>query len=153
MGKYEPLAERLRRHPQDEWAARFAEVEQVLGFPLPASARRYREWWANQRGEGHSQKKGWQDAGWQVWKVDLGAEQVTFRRDRTRPPSPGDSVEGESVESLISRAGDYLGTTDRDRIVREALRGLIQKEAARRLASLGGTMAGFKAPPRRRFSA
>jgi hypothetical protein len=150
VGKYEPLAERLRSHPEDEWTATFGDIEKVLGFPLPASARTYREWWANQRGEGHSQKKGWQDAGWQVSKVALAHERVTFRRVSNQVERGG-ANEGDSLEELMDRAGGLLGTADRDRIVREALRGLIQREAARRLAALGGTMPGFKAPPRRRF--
>lgn len=148
MGKYEPLAERLRHHPQDEWTASFADIEAVLGFSLPASARTYREWWANQRGEGHSQKKGWQDAGWQVRKVDLAGEEVTFRR---LPVDPKGALDGETEEGLIERAGELLGTSDRSQIIREALRGLIQREAARRLARLGGTMPDLRLPPRRRF--
>jgi len=148
MGKYEPLAEHLRRQLGDEWSAGFAEVEKVLGFSLPPSARAYREWWANQRGGGHSQKHGWQNAGWQVWKVDLAREQVTFRRAAPQPaPVPG----GETEAGLIERAAELLGVSDRGEIVREALKALIQREAARRLASLGGTMPNFRAPPRRRF--
>ena len=150
MGKYEPLAERLRREKGESWTASFAEVEKVLGFALPPSARTYREWWANQQGGGHSQTKGWQDAGWRVWKVDLRDEQVTFRRLKCTPAaSPG--ADGESDDQLIERAAQLLGIRDREQIVREALRALVQREAARRLASLGGTMPGFKAPSRRRF--
>jgi hypothetical protein len=148
VGKYEPLAERLRREPKDSWAATFAEVEETLGFPLPASARTYREWWANQRGGGHSQTKGWQDAGWQVWRVDIPGERVTFHRtglDTKAVP------ETESEEDLLERAAEMLGTSDRGQIIREALRGLIQREAGRRLARLGGTMPDLRLPPRRRF--
>jgi hypothetical protein len=148
MGKYEPLAERLRREQEDIWATTFADVEKVLGFSLPTSARTYREWWANQRGAGHSQTKGWQDAGWQVGKVNLANERVTFRRVISRPPS---AAEPESEDKLFEQASEMLGTNDRGEIVREALRGLIQREAARRLARLGGTMPDLRAPPRRRF--
>ena len=149
MGKYEPLAKRLRNERSDLWTADFSELERVLGFSLPTSARSYREWWANQRAGGHSQTKGWQDAGWQVWKVDLGAEQVTVRR--VGPPEPVEDVEGESDDALVARAGEMLGKTDRGEIVRDALRALIQREAARRLAALGGSMPDLQAPPRRRF--
>lgn len=151
MSKYEPLAQALRRHRDDIWIAGFDEIERVLGFPLPASARNYREWWANQRSGGHSQTKGWQDAGWQVWKVDLAGEQVTFRRLAKEGPRPGATGENETMEGLIDRAGEMLGIADRDQIIREALRGLIQREAGRRLAALGGTMPDLKAPPRRRW--
>ncbi|HYJ83234.1 MAG TPA: type II toxin-antitoxin system VapB family antitoxin [Allosphingosinicella sp.] len=150
MGKYEPLAVSLQDRDKDEWSATFGQIEKVLGFALPPSARRYREWWANQRGQGHSQARGWQDAGWQVWKVDLAGERATFRRvDNLYPPASG--TDSESTEKLIEEAGQLLGIRDRGEVVREALRAVIQREAGRRLAALGGTMPDFKAPPRRRF--
>jgi hypothetical protein len=151
VGKYEPLADHLQRERQDEWTATFAEVEKVLEFPLPASARRYREWWGNQRGTGHSQAKGWQDAGWQVWRVDLAGEAVTFRRRGSRPSPGSDGSTAESDDPLFEQAAAYLGTNDRRHIVREALKALCAREAARRLARLGGTMPDLKLPPRRRF--
>ncbi len=150
MGKYEPLASRLQAFAHDEWATSFEQIEEVLGFPLPPSARRHREWWGNQRGRGHSQAMAWQDAGWQVWKIDLAAERVIFRRVE-RVVSLSGGQQAESDEGLIEQAGELLGIQDRGQIVREALRALIQREAARRLAKLGGTMPDFKAPPRRRF--
>jgi hypothetical protein len=152
MSKYEPLAQALRREQDDQWTASFEDVERVLGFSLPASARNYREWWANQRSGGHSQTRGWQDAGWQVWKVDLAGEQVTFRRVAGEIPASTAEASGDvATELLIDRAGEMLGMNDRDQIVREALRGLIQREAGKRLAALAGTMPDLEAPPRRRF--
>ena len=153
MGKYEPLAEMLRHLPEHEWEASFAEVEEVLGFSLPASARRYREWWANQRNGGHSQAKGWQEAGWRVGRVDLDRKLVVFRRSE-RSGTASELPEKDwrsSDEKLFERACYYLGTTDREQIVREAMKALCEREAARRLARLGGTMPDLKAPPRRRF--
>ncbi|HYW17247.1 MAG TPA: type II toxin-antitoxin system VapB family antitoxin [Allosphingosinicella sp.] len=150
MGKYEPLAKHLESATAGEWSATFAQVEQILGFPLPPSARRHREWWSNQAGSGHSQARGWQDAGWQVWKVDLQEERTIFRRvEGARSGSV--APQADCDEGLIEEAGGYLGIQDRAQIIREALRALIQREAARRLSKLGGTMPDFKAPPRRRF--
>jgi hypothetical protein len=150
MGKYEPLATHLESASANEWSATFAQVEQVLGFPLPPSARKHREWWSNQSGAGHSQARGWQDAGWQVWKVDLQEEKVIFRR-RPTGGGVGGTGRSETIEGLFEQASSYLGTDDRERIVQEALKALCQREAARRLALLGGTMPDLKAPPRRRF--
>lgn len=150
MGKYEPLTRHLHATGPEEWSASFGEIEDVLGFSLPQSARKYREWWGNQSGAGHSQAKAWQDAGWQVWKVDLAGERVVLRRT-SRSASPAGGTEAESEERLIEQAAQLLGIEDRHRIIREALRSLIQREAARRLARLGGTMPDFKAPARRRF--
>lgn len=149
MGKYEPLAARLSRE-KEYWDPTFAELEAVLGFPLPPSARRHREWWSNQRGGGHSQAKGWQDAGWQVHRVDLAGERVEFRHRSMSPSARSPSASPATDEELIARAADYLGTTDRQRIVREALEALCAREAGRRLARLGGTMPDLKIPPRRR---
>ncbi|MBV9882613.1 MAG: type II toxin-antitoxin system VapB family antitoxin [Sphingomonadaceae bacterium] len=56
-----------------------------------------------------------------------------------------------SDEELLRRASVYLGTTDRAKIVHEALKALCAREAGRRLARLGGTMPGLQAPPRRHF--
>ena len=150
MGKYEPLATHLKSSSANEWAPTFAEVEQVLGFPLPPSARKHREWWGNQAGAGHSQARGWQDAGWQVWKVDLDGERVIFRRPGSnRLREEAQPFEGK--EDLFELAADYLGTRDRETIVQAALKALIEREAGRRLALLGGTMPDLKMPPRRRF--
>ena len=150
MGKYEPLAARLRHVGDMRWTATFAEIEDVLGFRLPPSARRYREWWANQRTGGHSQTKGWQDAGWLVWQVDLDAETVTFKREDGSPKA-GIGHADHSDDALFAQAAAYLGYSDRDRLIREAMKALCEREAGRRLALLGGTMPNLEAPPRRRF--
>ena len=82
-GKYAPLYRHLLALPtaQAEWRAGFAEVEAVLGFRLPGSARLYRPWWANGgKASGHSHALAWQAAGWRTAQVDLEAERLTFRR-------------------------------------------------------------------------
>lgn len=150
MGKYEPLTKRLESSRPGEWTASFAEIEQVLGFPLPPSARKHREWWGNQAGAGHSQSRGWQDAGWQVWKVDLEGEKVIFRARASQGPAAS-ARSGDLTEDLFQQASSYLGTSDREKIVQAALKALCEREAGRRLALLGGTMPDLKAPPRRRF--
>ena len=53
-------------------------------------------------------------------------------------------------DELLAKAQDYTGLKERSAIVREALKALIEREAARRLARLGGTMPDFTAAPRRR---
>ena len=47
MSKYAPLTDRLNQHQGDRWRARFSEIEQVLGFQLPKSARQYPAWWGS----------------------------------------------------------------------------------------------------------
>lgn len=78
-GKYRQLFEYLDNgRDGDEWQADFSEIERVLGFGLPPSARRYRAWWANT--ESHSQAIAWLAAGWRVDTVDMDAEIVTLKR-------------------------------------------------------------------------
>lgn len=61
----------------------FAQVEEVLGFPLPVGARSSRAWWGNSR-SGHSQSRAWLLAGWRMTNVDLSAEVVEFERTSHR---------------------------------------------------------------------
>ena len=56
-------------------------------------------------------------------------------------------------DDLIAQAQDYTGLKEKSALIREALTALIEREAAHRLARLGGTMPGAKAPPRRRSAA
>jgi hypothetical protein len=76
MSKYQPLAKRLAGHRGDEWRASFAEIEEVLGFPLPKAARN-RAWWANTGDKPHS--RAWMAGGWRA-DMDQAAGAVTFRR-------------------------------------------------------------------------
>jgi len=53
-------------------------------------------------------------------------------------------------DDLIRVAQEYTGVAEKTALVREALKALIERESARRLASLGGSMPGLKNVPRRR---
>lgn len=53
-------------------------------------------------------------------------------------------------DDLIRIAQEYTGVAEKTALIREALKALIERETARRLASLGGTMPGLKNTPRRR---
>jgi Arc/MetJ family transcription regulator len=47
-------------------------------------------------------------------------------------------------DGLLATAQAYTGLTEKSALVREALTALIQREAARRLAKLGGTQPKLK---------
>ena len=80
-GKYAPLYRHLSTRTGSHWRASFSEIEAILGFELPRSARLYRPWWANQkRDAGHSHALAWQAAGWRTRKVDLEMEALVFAR-------------------------------------------------------------------------
>lgn len=80
-GKYQRLYTFLSRLQAEEWRASFSEIESILGFSLPVSARLHRPWWANQSGgSGHSQALAWGVAGWETAEVDMTAETLLLRR-------------------------------------------------------------------------
>ncbi|MGL5858336.1 MAG: type II toxin-antitoxin system VapB family antitoxin [Angustibacter sp.] len=56
-------------------------------------------------------------------------------------------------DDLMARAQELTGTTEKGALVRQALRALIERESARRLAQLGGSQPDLVAPPRRRAAA
>jgi Arc/MetJ family transcription regulator len=53
-------------------------------------------------------------------------------------------------DGLLEKAQQYTGIKEKSALLNEALRSLVQREAARRLARLGGSQPGFKAGRRRR---
>jgi len=53
-------------------------------------------------------------------------------------------------DDLLAEAQRLTGTREKSALVREALRALIQRESARRLAQLGGTEPALNEIPRRR---
>lgn len=54
---------------------------------------------------------------------------------------------------LVERAEALSGYRQRGELLREALKALIERESARRLALLGGSEPEIEAPPRRRPAA
>jgi Arc/MetJ family transcription regulator len=55
-------------------------------------------------------------------------------------------------DDLVRIAQELTGIVEKTALIREALRALIERESARRLASLGGTMTELKNVLRRRAS-
>ena len=84
-GKYRRLYAHLSGLQSKEWNASFTEIEAIIGFGLPVSARRYTAWWANEKGDSrHSQSIAWTAAGWETADVDMGAETLSFRESGSR---------------------------------------------------------------------
>ncbi|HXA40367.1 MAG TPA: hypothetical protein VNW53_15320 [Phenylobacterium sp.] len=105
MSKYDPLKDFLKSRPGTETPMSFPEVEEVLGFELPPSARQYPAWWSNNVGT-HVGARAWREAGWKTSRVDVGGERVTFVREESRPftvdAAPGAST-GDAILLSISR--------------------------------------------------
>jgi hypothetical protein len=79
MSKYDPLFQFLK-HSTGKVELQFVDVEELLGFQLPASARKYAAWWSNSGGT-HVQSAAWQAAGYKTEQVDLEQQTVGFVRD------------------------------------------------------------------------
>ena len=82
MSKHDPLRDHLVNLRRDEWTATFDQVEDILGFRLPYSARSHQAWWANEEIGNHSHARAWMNAGWRTSELNLTGETVVFRRDR-----------------------------------------------------------------------
>jgi len=53
-------------------------------------------------------------------------------------------------DELVAKAQAFTGLKEKSGLVREALKALIERESARRLARLGGSEPALEAPRRRR---
>ena len=81
-GKYSPLTDYLQKAGKDQVTLSLRQLEEILDFSLPQSARKHRPWWANQKApQASSQSRSWQRAGYAVDAVRTGENGwVRFRR-------------------------------------------------------------------------
>jgi hypothetical protein len=75
---YDPLREVLAVRDEPVVQMRFVQIESILGRSLPASARKFRPWWGNERAGTHVHAHAWLNAGRKTANVDLDAETVDF---------------------------------------------------------------------------
>jgi hypothetical protein len=78
-GKYRALWAWLRTQEGPRLGTTFAEIEEIIGMPLPPSARKYPAHWAGY--EGSAVARAIRDAGWRARHVDMQRERVTFIRE------------------------------------------------------------------------
>jgi len=103
MSKYDALQHYLEKSQKQNVTLSYDEIEEILGFSLPASASKHRPWWGN---GGHSQARAWLNAEYEVASVDLGRS-VTFVV-RRRPGELGS-------EGMREPTNDFSGLRDRVR--------------------------------------
>ena len=133
MSKYEPLEKLLQGCADTSVRLAFEDIEQVLGFKLPPSARRHRGWWANEE-KSHVQARAWKNAGWRVWEVDLDDERVRFDRVIRDPANVAQRVEIDLQDLSYGAARlvkDYASEMGGD-LSAAILRGLDEAAMARR---------------------
>jgi hypothetical protein len=81
-GKYLLLAKHLLKVPNATRELQFqvSDIERILNAHLPPEARRFPNWWANQKSGKRAHAFAWMAAGWLVSKVDIKAQLVKFIR-------------------------------------------------------------------------
>jgi hypothetical protein len=85
QSKYEPLELHLRAvsPATKDVTLSFAEIERILGAPLPASARSHRAWWGNQKdSKTRPQAHAWLSAGFVVDTVSQAGSNASVRFKR-----------------------------------------------------------------------
>jgi hypothetical protein len=108
MSKFEPLKQFLDGLPSGERRMTFSEVEKVLGFELPPSARRHRPWWSNNPSNS-AMTKAWLAAGCQTEQVDMAGETLVFKK-KIGPAPSGDQTDRGARAPHRSPYGGLEGT-------------------------------------------
>ena len=102
MGKYAPLTSYLSGRPVDEVGMSFAEIEAVIGSPLPNS-KLHPAWWSNNPSN-NVMTKAWLAAGYRTERVDTAAERLVFRRD-PQPRAGVRALEGSGDDKAPEELG------------------------------------------------
>ena len=76
--KYQKLEEYLQKSGMIEIRMTLSEIQDILGFPLDASAYKYREFWANCTAS--TKAYSWMDAGYEIIELDLKNETILFKQ-------------------------------------------------------------------------
>lgn len=100
MSKYKPLSDRLQGHQADEWRASFAEIEEILGFPLPKGAAS-QGWWTGAEKPHHA---AWTAPGWRVVELDREGGTVVFGRAAKPAPKTRKAAKPAGPEPVASDA-------------------------------------------------
>ncbi len=108
MSKYEALGQFLKERREAQVAMTFAEIERLIGAPLPPSAHRHRPWWSN-NGANSALTRVWLDAGFKSEQVDMAGQKLVFRRVNNlslpRPPGERHPLIG-ALKGLVRVADD-----------------------------------------------
>lgn len=76
--KYQKLTDYLQKTGKKEVRLTLTEIQDILGFPLDASAYQYREFWANCTAS--TKAYSWMEAGYEITEIDLKSETLLFKQ-------------------------------------------------------------------------
>jgi Arc/MetJ family transcription regulator len=79
--------------------------------------------------------------------VESASNDVIFHSKELEPMKATIAIDDE----LFAAAQEYAGDKEKSAVISEALKAFVEREAARRLARMGGTEPQLRAAPRRRF--
>lgn len=109
MSKYSPLTDHLAAASTSRVPMSFREIEAILGFPLPPSARRHRAWWSN-NGSNNVMTLAWKAAGYETSEVDMERHRLVFRRSlagaAAKMPPSGPALRDRRADPDANRAGE-----------------------------------------------
>lgn len=104
MPRWAPLTQYLQDAEQDRLDLRLTEIEDILGAPLPASARRHRTIvWSNSRSNPYARI--WRKAGYRSSLRGLSTEEVAFVRDGAPSEAGGRPDQRPLAESTVVLVG------------------------------------------------
>lgn len=98
--KYQALTDFLVNSKDDSVELKFSQIEQILGFSLPESARKHRAFWANTTT--HSIANSWLCCEFETEDIDMDKEMVTFSK---KPGTRINDLMMELVGDLIQNFG------------------------------------------------
>ncbi len=137
MSKFEPLTAFLSSLPTSERRVTFGEIERILGFKLPPSARRHRPWWSNNP-DNSAITKAWLAAGFRTEQVDMAGESLVFRKARQAAHcffEDGACARCLTARRIAQGFANASGRLDGRTVAPRALPARVDRNAEPRLAS------------------
>jgi hypothetical protein len=135
MAKYSNLGKFLHEQKRSAIPMTFAEVEKVIGQPLPRSAR-YPAWWSNNPSN-NVMTRVWLEAGFKTEQVDTQAKKVVFRK-----------VDAEMTAALSQREAQRHADRSRKELDMTRSNNISSgmNEASRPYAAAAGDSSGCRHP-------
>lgn len=80
--KYYKLKKYFSRHSESSITLTFSQIEKIIGFPLPASARRTTDCWYP-RSKYNTLAEAWLTEGYSLFRLDIPHEKMTLHRNKS----------------------------------------------------------------------